>query len=373
MEKIKLSENILNEAREYKEKCIGCNKCTKGCPLASEIKTSPKEILESITKEQSIEAKIPYSCTLCNNCTKECPVGVDFSKLYSEIRNDTFENNSSLVKNFGYKTIRFHQKNSFSKIFTGNNLTGNKTVFFPGCSLSGYSSDIVDKTYEYLKLKLDNVGILSICCGKPSLDIGDKKHFEDKFKDVLKLLEENKVEEIIVACSNCYNILKEYTNIKVISLWEVLIDIGIPKSVKGLYRNKLIDVALHDPCPIRSEKQIHESVRKILNELGVYFKEFPKNKEKTECCGAGGMMMSTNKNVALTQMKKRANQVDSSCIISYCESCVNSMIVGEKKSLHILDLLFNKDVINKGENTQSARSTVSHWIQRRKTALNAKR
>ncbi|KMT21179.1 (Fe-S)-binding protein [Clostridium cylindrosporum] len=374
MKKVNLSKNIIDEVSINEEKCIGCNLCMKECPMSQEIQISPKDIMKSVKDNNNIDISIPFSCTFCSSCTSKCPRDIDLSSMYNKIRKDVFKKDKKSVNNFGYATVRFHQKSSYSSIFTGSNIpNGCTSVFFPGCSLSGYSKEIVDNTFKYLSSKIDNLGLLLTCCGKPSLDIGDEKSFESNFQSIIDILEKNGIEEVIVACSNCFNTIRDYGNVKVVSLWETFRNIGVPDRVHGIYKNSNIDVALHDPCPIRKENEIHESVRFILDEIGLKYKEFNKSKENTQCCGAGGMMMSTNRNVALKQMKLRAESTEASHIISYCESCVQSMITGGKKSLHILDFLFNDDVINSNIDTQGPRGVLSHWRERRKVATYARK
>lgn len=269
--------------------------------------------------------------------------------------------------------VKFHQRSSYLNIFSGNFVPKNcNTVFFPGCSLSGYDKLIVEKTFNYLSEKIDNLGFLLTCCGKPSLDIKEEKTFNNNFKSVLNILEKNKIEKVIVACSNCYITLKKYTNIEVISLWEVIDNIGTPEDTKDLYKDRNINVTLHDPCPIRKETQIHESVRNILKDIGICQKEFKHNRDKTICCGAGGMMLCKNKELAIKLMTKRASSTESKCIVSYCESCVQSMILGGKKGLHLLDFLFNEDVKNGSLDSQLGKGTLGHWNERRKIAKTVK-
>lgn len=374
MKGINLSNDVLNEVITNEEKCVGCNKCMKECPMSYEVKDLPKDIMKSIKEEKSIDPKIPFSCTLCDNCTVKCPKDISLSKMYKNIREDIFKVDKETTKSFGYNVVKFHQKSSYLNIFTGNNIPkGCNTVFFPGCSLSGYSNNIIESTYNYLNDKIGNIGIFVSCCGKPSIDIGDKKSFEKNFQSISDVLDKHDIKEVIVACSNCFNTIKKYKDVKVTTLWEVLRDIGVPDNVRGIYKDSSLDVTLHDPCPIRKESHIHESVRTILEELGLNYKEFEQNKGNTQCCGAGGMMMSTNRSVALEQMKNRADQTDSGIIISYCESCVDSMMTGGKKGLHVLDFLFNENVINKSIDTQSPRGVLSHWGERRKTAVSTKK
>lgn len=142
----------------------------------------------------------------------------------------------------------------------------------------------------------------------------------------------------------------------------------MPKELKNKYSDLKEEFALHDPCPIKKEEQIHEAVRSILKDLGIKIVEFEKNRSKTECCGCGGMVGVTNKELWLSQKNKRANSTECENIVSYCESCVNTFKSSDKNALHILDFIFNEDVINGKAKSQKNISTINQWINRIKLA-----
>ena len=54
-------------------------------------------------------------------------------------------------------------------------------------------------------------------------------------------------------------------------------------------------------------------------------------------------------------------------IVCYCESCCESLLNSNKNVLHILDLLFNENVIDKNVFTQNKVSTINKWKMRYKT------
>ncbi|MGL5693292.1 MAG: heterodisulfide reductase-related iron-sulfur binding cluster, partial [Peptostreptococcaceae bacterium] len=132
------------------------------------------------------------------------------------------------------------------------------------------------------------------------------------------------------------------------------------------------EFSLHDPCPMRYEKEIHNDVRSILNELGIKVVEFDQNRENSECCGSGAMVRVTNLDVSMKQTNKRADQSKTDTIISYCESCCESMLSAGKKSLHILDFIFNEDVISKNKFTQDSTSVIHKWKMRYDTVQKGK-
>ncbi|MEW8955729.1 (Fe-S)-binding protein [Clostridium sp.] len=370
MNKAKLSKTLIDKIESSERQCIDCKICVKVCPMMDEFIDSPKELLGSIINENKIDKNMAFSCMLCNRCVMECPKEIDLKEVFFNSREDIFKNDKKELKSLGYNTIKFHQKNSFSPIFTSKIKKNNiKRIFIPGCSLSAYDPNIVLNTYRYLENVTDNISMLFQCCGKPTLDMGDIEGFKGYSSRLNKIIEDNNIEEVIVACENCYKTIESNSSVKVTSLWNVIDKKGVPKELKGRYKNLKETFALHDPCPIREEKEIHESVRNILKDLRVNIIEFEKNRDKTQCCGAGGMVCVTNNKLALTQMNKRARETEADYIVSYCESCVESMIRGGKNSLHILDFLFNPKVISGEKLTQDITGTLRKWTNR----YNAKR
>lgn len=362
-----LNEKIKNKIKADKEKCINCKLCFHDCPMMKEFEKSPKDLMNRILDNSSNIREISYSCMLCGLCTIKCPKGIDLKSTFYEIRKDAILNNKQEVKNNGYKIVRFHQINSFSPIFSKSlKVNNNKALFLPGCSLSSYSKNIVLKTYEYLKQHYRDIGMTVKCCGKPTLSMGDEVKFKKYYSNLENYIKKENIGEIIVACPNCYNTIKKHSkNINVRTVYEVISEVGISDELKKHYKG--IEFAIHDSCSIRDEKNIHESVRGILRELGITIIEFEKNQKNTVCCGAGGMVGVTNNKLALKQMDSRANETECENIICYCESCCESLLNSNKNILHILDLIFNEDVINHKVVTQVKANTINKWITRYKS------
>lgn len=369
MEKINIEKRILDRINIEYEKCIGCKLCMKGCPMLDKFCDSPKELLGELVVEGKVDYKLPYSCLLCGYCTKVCPKDVDLKKIFFQLRNNIVrESNGEPPKELGYASIKFHQKNSFSKLFSTDIKglkNGTDIIFFPGCSLMGYSPEIVEKTYEYLKDNIPGIGIYIKCCGKPTLFMGDEKRFNKYYAIIEEDFERNNVKRIITACPNCFNTIKDTSkDIEVMSLWDVISDIGVPKSIKKKGNNVNISFSIHDPCPTRDETKTHNSIRNILDEIGLQYKESEFSREKTLCCGAGGMVFLASQDIATGQMKDRATELEEEHIITYCEECVQSMKTGGKKSFHVLDLLFHEKIYESF--SQKDVSFIGKWINRYK-------
>lgn len=375
MKKINLDEKSLIEIIDNKNNCVNCKICFNSCPMMKDYSSSPKELLEDIINEKSIDKNIPYSCMLCNVCTIKCPKDIDLNTMFYNMRKDIFKKNKKDINNIGYKTVKFHQSNSFSPVFSKQFIQKeSKKIFFPGCSLSSYSDDIVLKTYDYLKSNIKDISLVFGCCGKPTLSMGDIDKFNKYYSNLQSMIDENNIDEIIVACPNCFKTINNHSkNIKVKTLWEIIIEYKLPKNLREYYKDIEEVFSIHDPCPIRDESNIHEYVREILKGLGVKVIEFDKNKDKSECCGSGGMVRVTNPKVAINQTNKRANEAKSDNIVTYCESCCESMLSVDKNTLHILDFMFNEDVLNKSKFTQDKKTTIKKWKTRYKVIKQAKK
>lgn len=360
---------VLNEVKANAAKCIDCGACYKVCPMMNKYTTSTKSLIELMARDTPESHQVAYSCMLCNACTQHCPIDIDLKTMFHNIRKDLYQQGKDKLPkeiNKGIKRVEFHQKFSFSPIFSS--LKQAKSLFIPGCSLTNYSPSIISSTLDYLKEHMEDVDLMVTCCGKPSIHIGDETSFNKYIGKIQGHIDKNQVEQIVVACENCYNTYKHHlSRVKVITLWEIIKEVGLPKNLINHYKSDH-SYALHDPCSIKEEAQIHHAVREILNEIGIDFIEFEKNRAETKCCGSGGMVRETDRELWESQRHKRANETEAETIISYCQGCVNSLSTSHKNTLHILDLLFNESCISGNMMTQEDKSFAKAWLNKYKSA-----
>lgn len=340
--------------------CIDCKACMKGCLMMGEFTDSPKTLLENI---KNSPADMAFSCAVCGYCSHVCPKDISIEAYFIERKKELAPTE---LKNYGYRSVLFHQVLSFSKTFTTIKKFSqddySNMAFMPGCALSSYSPELVKSIIKYLRSKLPGINVLMQCCGKPMRIVGDMKRFEKYYGYLESDIQRLGVDTVVTACENCYMSLKNLSpHVKTVSLYEVLADVGIPERDFS----HVTPVALHDPCPTRYEKSLHEAVRKILHQMKLEFEEFKFNRTKTQCCGSGGMLALTNPKLSREQMVNRANQTQCDTIVSYCQECCNSMTRGGKKGVHILDLLFDEEVST--SLIQPKMTTIKSWLNRYKT------
>lgn len=363
---MKIYDKTMELIIKEEEKCIDCKQCMEGCPMLDKFCNSPKELLYELKSTGEFKYSLPYSCMLCGYCTKVCPTSVDLKSLFLQLRRDTVEiYDGKLPKELNTYVVDFHQKLSFSKLFTSDiqNLQSD-TVFFPGCGLLSYSPRIVEKTYDHLRSKIEGIGIYTKCCGNPTNALGKKQKFNEYYSILDKEFKDKGIKKVITGCQNCFNtIANNSKGIEVISLWEVLANLGIPEEKKNMCTNVDIVFTIHDPCTTRDQENVHNSVRKILDDLGLKVEEMTFNKGRTLCCGAGGMVQVTQSQIAKEHIIRRSNEAKTEYIITYCQECVESMRKGGKSSYHILDLLFTDDFRNTEQINQKL---INRWINRYK-------
>lgn len=347
---------------QFHEACIDCKSCMKGCPMLYSFTISPKTLLHHFTTEKPTST-ISFSCATCGLCAQACPKDIDFGEVFEHAKKE-YASDKKVLKKYGYGAVVFHQKSSFSKLFstTKKFTQGEHThvAFMPGCALASYSPKLVYTIFDYLRSKLSGIGIIQQCCGTPTRMMGDEKQFKRYHSQLEKELEAMGATTVVTACENCYMSIKNNApHINIVSLYSVLNEIGVPQEVVGCYSNTP-KVALHDPCPTRYENKLHEDVRALMHTIGLPYEEFKANREKTLCCGSGGMLELTNPALAHEQMRTRANQTECESIVSYCQSCAESMSKGGKKGLHLLDFIFNPAMPNQ----QKEQGTLKKWYNR---------
>lgn len=340
--------------------CIDCKACMKGCLMMGEFTDSPKTLLETIKESP---ASVAFSCAACGYCAHVCPKDISIEAHFVKRK---VELAPTELKNFGYRAVLFHQVLSFSKalttIKTFRATDFSHMAFMPGCALSSYSPALVKSIIAHLQEACPGMSVLMQCCGKPTRVLGDIDRFEGFYSLLERDIDRLGVTTVVTACENCYMSLKTLSpQVKTLSLYELLAQIGVPQ--RDFSEAK--PVALHDPCPTRLEKPLHEAVRQILRTIKLPFEEFKFNRDKTQCCGSGGMLALTNSKLAREQMVSRAHQTSCETIVSYCQECCSSMSRGGKNGVHLLDLLFDETVAK--TLTQPKHSTLTSWINRYKT------
>jgi len=321
--------------------------CVKVCEFLSAFKGYPRKYIRQIYNNLSIVMgqrhgnKLINSCSICGLCKEVCPEDLHMGEVCKTARQTMAQQGKMppSAHEFALRDMAFSngEKCAFSRHQPGMN--SSKFVFFPGCQLSASSPKNVERTYTYLMERLgQGVGLMLRCCGAPADWAGRADLFGEAMASFEAQWSDMGRPELIAACSTCYSVFKaNLPHVSIRSLWEVIDRLGVPDGV----RMEPMAVAVHDPCTSRHESRIHESVRNILDTLGYEIHELPLSQDRTECCGYGGLMYFSNRDLAEKVMERRIAESPHH-YLAYCAMCRDHFSSKGKPTWHLLDLIFGR-------------------------------
>ncbi|UWG96480.1 FAD-dependent oxidoreductase [Dehalobacter sp. DCM] len=378
-------EEALNEA----ERCFQCRctKCIDSCSHMKKFNTHPKNYIRNIIHNEDTflgtrsANKMINSCTMCGLCDEQCHVGISMKNIIQETRESMVEKGKMPVSahDFAMKDMEFSNSGLFfmvkspppipeelaemrkKELFTYPRLTFSKYaqsvyfgdvpdkenadyLFYPGCQLAASYPEYVEKAYEYLLSRMikEGVGIMLGCCGAPADWAGRQDLMKSNIERLRDAWAEMGKPTFILACSSCCDIFAKYLpEIPFISLWEIFERYGLPEiTPKG--NGHLLSV--HDACSTRHNKNIQEGIRNIVVKLGYEIQELKYAKEKTKCCGYGGLVYFANREQAENFAQDRINESDQDFLV-YCAMCKDLFVAEGKRTYHILDLIFAENPV----------------------------
>lgn len=347
------TQELYSEAEAITEakRCLKCRctECVKACSHLQKFNVTPKsyarqiQINENVIMGTRYANKMINSCTVCGLCQEQCPVGIGMQEIIRQTRQSMVEKGKMPVSahDFALRDMEFSNSERF---FTVKPSGKEKTdyLFYPGCQLSASNPEYVEKTYKYLVSEIkEGVGLMLGCCGAPADWAGRQDLMEQSIERFKSVWNELLKPTFVLACSSCCGVFEKYLpEIPFVSLWEVFDKYGLPQTAKnglGMALN------VHDACSTRHNPRIQESLRNIAAKLGYEIHELKYTKEKTKCCGYGGLVYYADKEQAKDFVRDRMRESDDDLLV-YCAMCKDLFVEGGKSTYHILDLIFGEDL-----------------------------
>jgi Fe-S oxidoreductase len=318
------------------EKCIECKLCRKECLFLQKY-GSPKHIADTYNPASPQDQKMAFECSLCQLCAAVCPVKINPAAMFLEIRREAVARGAQNFSDYG--VILNYEKRGTSKRYSYYALPANcDTVLFPGCTLPGTRPDRVKALFAHLRKTIPRLGIVLDCCTKPSHDLGREGHFQAMFHEMKDYLLRHDVQNVLVACPNCFRVFKEYgAGLRVQTVYEHLAATALPETA-----NIPGTVTVHDPCVTRDETPIHATIRRLAAEKSLTIQEMKHHGRKTICCGEGGSVGCVNPDYSKGWGIRRQSEAEGTRILTYCAGCANFLGALHPTS-HILDLLFEPE------------------------------
>ncbi len=354
-------------AREEAARCLACtcSQCVKNCTFLQHYvqgyPATEQELVQILAERGAAEPAIPYSCHICGLCQAVCPKDLHAGLACLEFRERLVaEGKAPLPPHKGIQNyVRWGINPTFA-LSRPDPATGKaRRVFFPGCSLPGHSPHLVKAAYGYLRERLPDTGILLNCCGAPSQLLGERAVLEQVAGGVAAEMAKLGATELIAACTHCLHTIQDLLpGVKARSIYEVLEETGLPQGVK---RDGAERFNIHDACGARHAPQIHEAVRHLVKAMGHDVEEMTHTRERSICCGSGGMVPAVAPGLAKQMTEARLAEAKFD-LITYCAACRARFAAADRPSLHLLELMFNPNW--RQARTSAPASSLTRWIRR---------
>jgi len=380
--KEKLSKDIL-DILGY---CINCRFCFPACPLfditAGDTRQGASGVTRSLyyavkwgmtDKEALNELRdIVYSCMTCKNCEIACKSLSTATKLVEAIEKGRQllieemigpmpEQKRALESLERYQNPYGMPPSERKDWMKGLNVPAfsreSEVLFYVGCT-APHDADAQNmakalvKLLEAAKVKFGII-VDEVCCGNPSVKLGDMLLFEDLCEKNLDQFKSLGVKHIVTLSPHCFDTFvnrypqEAMNGIKVQHYTRFLADL-IDR--KKLTFSKRIErkVAYQDPCYLGRHNDIYDAPRKVLHNIpGVELVEFPRAMADSVCCGGGGGRMWTDFEAEIERIAnlrvREALDIGVDIIVTACPWCYINMVDGVK-SVNVEDKLKVKDL-----------------------------
>jgi len=362
-------------------RCIQCEclECVKVCAYLEQYGGYPKKYARQVFNNEGVvfgaahtKNQFVNSCSSCGLCETVCPTGFNMGDLTLQARR-TMHERKFMPLSFHEFTLQDMAYSSGEHFAFSSHEAGKEKsawLYFPSCQLCATSPAEVLSSYGYLRERLTGgVGIMLGCCGAPAYWAGHEELFRGTLEALRSEWEHLGSPRVITACSTCQNLFTEHLPaIDVVSLWKVIEECGLPSD--GCTASGTT-VAITDPCSTRHDPETQESVRSIVQSLGITVAELPLHGDKPECCGFGGLMFNANPKLARTVIDRRITEgaaaVGGHDYLAYCAHCRDNFAAAGQRVSHLIELLF--PAVAGGD--PAARGWIS-WTQRRSNRARVK-
>jgi NADPH-dependent glutamate synthase beta subunit-like oxidoreductase len=327
-------------------RCLSCacSQCVTHCTFLQhyvpEFPGTAKGLVRLLGEQGLADPLIPYSCHYCGLCQAVCPQGLHAGRVCLSAREALVAGGKGpLPQHKGIQNfVRWGASPTFA-LSRPDPATGKAArVFFPGCSLAGHATTVVQAAYTHLRRRLPDTGIMLNCCGAPSYFMGETDVMLRIIRNVGAEMAQLGAQEIIVACTHCYQTFQEFLpQVKTRTIYEVLNEVGLPEEAPA---GPPWTCNIQDPCGARQAPQVHDAVRRLIADLGHEVEEMAHSRERSICCGSGGMVPAVAPELARKMTDFRLSEATRD-LVTYCASCRARLSKAGHPTLHVLDLPFN--------------------------------
>ncbi|OQY52896.1 MAG: electron transfer flavoprotein [Desulfobacteraceae bacterium 4572_89] len=338
----------------------------KNYPLSGEIYKSDL-LVEDIYTEDEI-----WSCTTCGACEEECPLGIEYIDKMVDMRRGMVD--EGMVPQSLQKPLKALEKrgNPYGKMekkradwakdkeFKASHTIKDlgkesaDTLYFVD-SITSYD-DNLQEVARRTSIILEKAGVDFGILGKGEKDsgnevlrFGEEMLYQDLKEQNTEAILESGVKQIVTADPHAYNALKnDYKGLPLVRHISQVVAEKITTGELDLKpcQDKDKVYVYHDPCYLGRHNGIYEDPRQALDAIdGLTRVELEKSRDRSFCCGGGGLMLfyepeeETRMGVLRVNM---AAEAGANVIVTACPFCLVNIqdaikVAGKEGEIEALD------------------------------------
>ena len=223
------------------DECIHCGLCKKHCLFLQKYNMDLQQFHNT--------PELAYHCFLCGKCKTVCPKQINGREIALQNRRTIVENGGGKLPDNSYDGLIL-EKSPYK--FANYRHANKKAVLFTGCNFPSFYPETTDKLVE--EFRKHGVGVIYDCCGKPIEELGLTEEASGIIARINAKLKAAGVEQLVMACPNCYYFLRGRVQAEVVSVYEKMQELGIGK----VFEKERIP--MYYPCPDRKDKKIADDI-----------------------------------------------------------------------------------------------------------------
>ena len=336
----------LEDAQMEAARCIECEckECRKACVYLREFKKHPRMLTREIYNNSGIIMgdhmmnRAMNSCSLCGQCKYTCPFEFDMGFVTLKARENMVDTQklSLAVHEFALLDMLFSNGDAF--FCTGPENKKTDYIFFPGCQATAAAPELVKLCYELLLEKFNrNIRILSACCGEIARMAGRRELYEEQRAFLERKIGEYENPVIIAACPSCLALFRDW-GLKSVGIWDIFLEHDLTEPSDFGFD----EIYIHDACASRFNPKIQDGIRSLVKKLGLTPLEPELGRDKSPCCGFGGLVQYANPKMAKLMAGDCLLGTQGKPTLSYCMACRDRLARESDESFHLLELVLNK-------------------------------
>jgi heterodisulfide reductase subunit D len=346
--------------------CIQCGTCSASCPTAYAMDYTPRQLWKLIQlglKDEVVNSRTFWLCTTCKACTVRCPRGIDLTQTMLMLKEYAVREELTVPEGIGVLRETVTTRHNISgdenesRLIWAENLEhrpeglagrkGAEVLYFVGCVSAFYPQaysipQALVQILERAGTSFTTMGGQEWCCGYPLYGAGMKDLVAELATHNLDRVKELGCTKLVATCPSCFY---AWTHVYP-ELVELPAELEILHATQ--YLAQLLEqgslslgpveriVTYHDPCDLGRKSGVYEAPRVLLNSIpGLEFREMPSHGENAMCCGGGGDVEISDRQVTGevgVQRMQQAQETGAEVVVSACQQCKRTLLTGARQA-----------------------------------------